>query len=146
MTFTLSKNASTAGRSFAIALIAPEKSSLATAAPASAFTRSIAVASVFSCSSEYNAASGAPSKLRLSFFSSMDEDVAGALGARQQVLAVVGIEEFSERLDAADHHQEIVLTAEREYGVDEIVPRALLAELNFQAIGEEGNQIYGAPS
>ena len=31
--------------------------------------------------------------------------------------------------------------AEREHGVDEIVPRALLAELDLQAIGEEGQQI-----
>src|SRR5665213_1777063 len=38
LTLTLSKNASTAGRSFAIALIAPAKSSFATAVLASAFT------------------------------------------------------------------------------------------------------------
>src|ERR1700730_7382303 len=38
LTFTLSKNASTAGRNFAIALIAPAKSSWATAALASVFT------------------------------------------------------------------------------------------------------------
>ena len=62
----------------------------------------------------------------------------GALGAGEQVLAVIGVEEFAERLDAADHHQEIVLAAEREHGVDEIVARALLAELDFQAVGEEG--------
>src|SRR5947208_9333913 len=48
LTITLSKNASTAGRSFAIALIALAKSSFATAALASAFTCSIALASVFS--------------------------------------------------------------------------------------------------
>ena len=56
----------------------------------------------------------------------------------EQVLAVVGIEEFAERLDAADHHQEIVLTFKREHGIDEIVPRALLAQLDFQTVGEEG--------
>ena len=37
------------------------------------------------------------------------EDVGGALGAGQQVLAVVGVEEFAERLDAADDQHEIVL-------------------------------------
>ena len=79
--------------------------------------------------------------VRLSFFSSMREDVAGALGAGEQVLAVIGVEEFAERLDAADDHQEIVLAAEREHGIDEIVPRALLAELDFQAVGEEGEKI-----
>ena len=71
----------------------------------------------------------------------MREDVAGALGAGEQVLAVVGVEEFAERLDAADDHQEIVLAFEREHGIDEIVPRALLAELDLQAVGEEGKEI-----
>ena len=71
----------------------------------------------------------------------MREDVAGALGAGEQVLAVVGVEKFAERLDAADHHQQIVLASEREHGIDEIVPRALLAELDFQAVGEEGQEI-----
>src|SRR6478736_4122544 len=71
LTLTLSKNASTAGRSFAIALIAAAKSSLATALPASDLTRSMAFASAFSSSSPYSAASGAPSKVRLSFFSSI---------------------------------------------------------------------------
>ena len=71
----------------------------------------------------------------------MREDVAGALGAGEQILAVVGVEEFAERLDAADDHQEIVLAAEREHGVDEVVSRALLAELDLQAIGEEGEKI-----
>ena len=77
----------------------------------------------------------------MSFFSSIDKDVAGALGAREQVLAVVGVEELAERLDAADDHQEIVLAAEREHGIDEIVTRALVAELDFQAVGEEGKQV-----
>ncbi len=63
-----------------------------------------------------------------------------ALGAREQVLAVVGVEEFAERLDAADDQQEIVLAAKREHGIDEVVTRALIAELDLQAIGEEGDQ------
>ena len=49
--------------------------------------------------------------------------------------------EFAERFDAADHHQEIVLAAEREHGIDEIVTRALVAELDLQAVGEEGEKI-----
>ena len=71
----------------------------------------------------------------------MRKDVARALGAGEQVLAVVGVEEFAERLDAADDHQEIVLAAEREHRIDEIVPRALLAELDLQAVGEESEKI-----
>ena len=69
------------------------------------------------------------------------ENVCGALGAGEQVLAVVGIEEFAERFDAADDHQEIVLAFKSEYGIDEVVARALLAKLDFQAIGEERKKI-----
>ncbi len=64
-------------------------------------------------------------------------DVGRALIASEQVLAVFGIEEFSQCLDAADDEQEIVLTFQCEYRIDQIVPRALLAELDFEAIGEE---------
>ena len=71
----------------------------------------------------------------------MRENVARALGAREQVLAVIGIEEFSQCLDAADDHQEIVLALQREHGVDEIVAGTLLAELDFQAVGEESEKI-----
>ena len=69
------------------------------------------------------------------------QDIRRALDAGQQIFAVVGIEEFAERLDAANDHQQIVLAFEREHGIDEIVPRALLAQLDFQTIGEEGQQV-----
>ena len=36
---------------------------------------------------------------------------------------------------------EIVLAFEREHRIDEIVPRALLAQLDFQAVGEEGEEV-----
>ena len=65
------------------------------------------------------------------------DDVGRALVAGEQVLAVLGVEEFSQRLDAADDEEKIVLAFEREHRIDEIVPRALLAELHFQAVGEE---------
>ena len=68
------------------------------------------------------------------------DDVGRALVAGEQIFAVLGVEEFSERLDAADDEKEIVLAFERKHGVDEIVPRTLLAELDFQAIGEESQQ------
>src|SRR5664279_2466615 len=50
------------------------------------------------------------------------QDVRGALDARQQVLAVVAVEEFSERRDAADDQQQIILAFEREHGAHQIVP------------------------
>src|SRR6185295_12309277 len=68
------------------------------------------------------------------------EDVTRPLGPCKQVLAVVGVKELSERLDAADDQEQIVLAAEREHGVNEIVTRALVAELDFQAVGEEGQE------
>src|SRR5688500_3842817 len=37
------------------------------------------------------------------------EDVGRALGASEQVLAVVGVEEFAQRLDPTDDHKEVVL-------------------------------------
>ena len=69
------------------------------------------------------------------------QDVGGALDAGEQVLAVVAVEEFAERLDAAHDQQQVVLAFEREHGIDQIVPRALLAQLDLQAVGEEGKKI-----
>ena len=69
------------------------------------------------------------------------QDIGGAAIAREQVLAVFCVEELSERLDPADDHEKIVLTRQREHRVDEVVPRALLAQVDFQAIGEEGEEV-----
>ena len=69
------------------------------------------------------------------------QDVGGAAIAGEQVLAVLGFEQFSERLDPADDHEQIVLPRQREHRVDEIVPRALFAEVDFQAVGEEGEEV-----
>ena len=66
------------------------------------------------------------------------DDVGGALVAGEQVLAVLGVEEFSQRLDAADDQQEVILAFERENGINKIVPSALFAELAFETVGEEG--------
>ena len=71
------------------------------------------------------------------------DDVGRALVAGEQVLAVLGVEEFSQCLDAADDEQKIVLAFQREHRIDEIVPRALLAQLDFQAIGEKEQKIAG---
>ena len=42
----------------------------------------------------------------MSFFSSMARMLLGALGAREQVLAIVCVKEFTERLDTANNHQQ----------------------------------------
>src|SRR5262249_10983367 len=73
------------------------------------------------------------------------ENVDGALVAGEQVLAVLGIQECAECFDAADDEHEIVLAFEREHGVDEIVARALLTELHFEAVGEEGEEVRLRP-
>ena len=69
------------------------------------------------------------------------EDVNGALVAGEQILSIVGVEEFAQRLDTPDNEQEVVLAFERIYGINEVVPGALLAELDFQTVGEEDHQI-----
>jgi hypothetical protein len=55
------------------------------------------------------------------------QDVRRALGASEEILSILGVEEFAQRLNAADDEDEIVLAGQREYGIDEIVARALLA-------------------
>ena len=69
------------------------------------------------------------------------EDVRRALDAGQQVRAVVGLQESLQRLDALDDQRQIILAAEREHGVDQVVPRALLAQVDLQAVGEEGEEV-----
>ena len=69
------------------------------------------------------------------------QDVGGAAIAGEQVLAVLGFEQLSERLDPADDHEKIVLPRQREHRIDQIVARAFFAEVDFQAIGEEGEEV-----
>src|SRR4029453_620915 len=59
------------------------------------------------------------------------DDVGPALVAGEEILAAVSVEEFSERLDAANDEQEIILTFEREHGVNEVVACSLLAQLDL---------------
>ncbi len=72
--------------------------------------------------------------------------LAARLHAGEQALAVIGCEEFAERLDAADDQEEVVLAFAmlREDGIDEIVARALIAQLDFEAVEEEGEQLSNA--
>src|ERR1017187_235535 len=69
------------------------------------------------------------------------QDVGGALDPGEQVLAVVAIEEFPERRDAAHDHEQIVLAFECEHGIHKVMPRALLAQLHLEAVREEGEEI-----
>ena len=78
---------------------------------------------------------------RASFFSSMRRMLAARLVPASRFLPSSVSRNLPERLDAADDQQEIVLAFEREHGIDEIVPRALLAQLDLQAVGEEGEEI-----
>src|ERR1041385_8883913 len=59
------------------------------------------------------------------------QNIRGTLGAGEQARAVLGAKEFAERLDAADDEEQIVASfaLSREHRVDEIVTRALIAEL-----------------
>ena len=69
------------------------------------------------------------------------EDVGGALDAGEQVGAVVGLQERVERFDALDDQRQVVLAAEREHRIDQVVPLALLAQEDFEAVGEEGEEV-----
>ena len=55
--------------------------------------------------------------------------------------AVVGLQELAQRLDPLDDQRQVVLPAQREHRIDQIVPRPLLAQVHLQPVGEEGEQI-----
>ena len=74
------------------------------------------------------------------------QDIGGAAIAGEEILAVVGFEKTAERFDAAHDHQEIVLAGQSEDRVDQIVARALVAEVDFQAVGEEGEEVEALSS
>src|SRR6202034_1680337 len=69
------------------------------------------------------------------------DDVGRALVAGKEIFSVFRVEKFSKRLNAADDEEKIVLAFKSEYGVHKIVPRALIAELDFQAVGEESDKV-----
>ena len=69
------------------------------------------------------------------------QDVGRALVSREQARAVLGAKEFAERLDAADDEEQVVaaLALLRQNSIDQIVARALIAELDLEAIVEEAS-------
>ena len=71
--------------------------------------------------------------------------VGGAAIAGKEIGAVIGLEEAAEGFDAPHDQQKIVLRAgafaEAENGIDQIMPGARLAQMDFQTIGEEGEDL-----
>ena len=57
-----------------------------------------------------------------------------------RLAAVFRLEEFAQRFDALDDHQEVV-AAEREHRIDQIMPRSLILEMHLEPIGEEVEKI-----
>ena len=50
------------------------------------------------------------------------------------------LQELAQRLDALDDQRQVVLAAEREHRIDQIVPRTLVAQMHLEPVGEEGEQ------
>ncbi len=71
------------------------------------------------------------------------DDVGGSLVAGEQIPAVVRIQEAPQSVHPADDQHEIVLAAQCEHGINQIVARTLVAELDFEPIGKKGQQITG---
>src|SRR5262249_39947602 len=72
----------------------------------------------------------------------LDADNVGcAFVASEQILSVLGVEEFSQRLDAAhDRNNTCLGTAQIKHGVDEIVSRSLFTQLHLEALVEKLNK------
>ena len=73
------------------------------------------------------------------------QDIGRALVTGEQVGAVLGFHERLQRLHAGEQTDKIILAAEGEHGVDQIVANAGFALLDFQAVGEEVQQL-GLPT
>ena len=92
-----------------MAVMAAAKSSFATAASASVLAMPMALGEFLFLGLLKQSAIGRAGVGGLVLLLLDAEDVGRALGAGEQILAVVGVEEFAERLDAADDQNEIVL-------------------------------------
>ena len=56
----------------------------------------------------------------------------------------LGLDEALQRFHAGEQPHEIVLAAEREHRIDEVVPNPGFALLNLQAVGEEVRSMLAA--
>ncbi len=59
----------------------------------------------------------------------------------EQVGAVVGGEEVLQRAGAGDDEGEVVVAGHGEAGVDHVVADALVAEVDLEAVVEEGEEV-----
>ena len=119
LTVTLSKKASTCGRSFAMARMAASKSSRRDGALGFGLGDIDRLRQRFFLSLLIELWIGRAGVFALVLLLLDADDVGRALVAGEQVLAVLGVEEFSQRLDAADDQQKIVLAFERKHSIDE---------------------------
>ena len=71
----------------------------------------------------------------------MAEDVVGAFEALDQVLAVVGFQCLRQGAGAFDQEGQIVAAVHGDAGVDDVVANALIAEVDFQAVVDEGEEV-----
>ena len=65
------------------------------------------------------------------------QDIRRALVACEQIHTVLSGYESLECMDTGEQAHEIVLAAECEHGVDQVVTNACFALLDFQAVGKE---------
>ena len=65
----------------------------------------------------------------------------GALEALQQVRAILGFQEGGEGLGPFDEQGEVVIAGHGKAGVDQVVADALILEVDFQAVVEEGEEV-----
>ena len=146
LTVVVSKKASIGARRRASAVIAAAKSSAASAGPSAASAASRAAKRARSAVGLGEAGVGVERVFDAVLLLLLGQDVGRALVAGEQVGAVVGGEEVLQGADAGDEQHEVVLAAELEAGVDDVVADALAAEVDLEAIGEEGEEIGGATS
>jgi hypothetical protein len=78
---------------------------------------------------------------RSAIFLSDLQNIRRALVSGEQVLPLVGGDKPLQRLDPRKKPDEIILTAKREHGVDQVVADAGFTLLDFEAVGEEGNDV-----
>ena len=58
---------------------------------------------------------------------------------------ILRFEEPAQRFHAAHDHEQVVLSRQREDGVDQVVTRALVAQVNLQPVSEKSNKIANRP-
>lgn len=69
------------------------------------------------------------------------EDICCALVAGEEVRSVLGLDEALQRVHSGKQPHEVVLSAQRKHGVDQIVSDTGLALLHLQAVGEKVHEL-----